>query len=163
MNPTYKGRQELPDNLKALFRPVAMMVPDYKLIAEILLYSFGFKDSTWLSNKLVDTFNLCSQQLSDQFHYDYGMRAVKSTIAAAGLLKRNNINGDESEIVLKALIDINLPKFLEQDIMLFQYIISDLFPKTKKPEKQLGLLTNSINDSIKDLNLSPIPGFVKKI
>jgi len=91
------------------------------------------------------------------------MRAVKSTIAAAGLLKRNNINGDESEIVLKALIDINLPKFLEQDIMLFQYIISDLFPKTKKPEKQLGLLTNSINDSIKDLNLSPIPGFVKKI
>ncbi|CAL7945370.1 unnamed protein product [Xylocopa violacea] len=163
MNPGYAGRTELPDNLKALFRPVAMMVPDYALIAEISLFSYGFTNAKILAGKITTTFKLSSEQLSTQDHYDFGMRAVKTVIAVAGNLKREQKDLNEQQICLRALRDVNVPKFLKDDLTLFNGIVSDLFPRLEEKQVDYGILEAQIRVAIVKLNLEEIDEFVKKV
>ena len=162
MNPGYSGRTELPDNLKALFRPIAMMVPDYRLIAEINLYSAGYVQASDLATKVVSTMKLSSEQLSTQGHYDFGMRAVKSVLNAARRLKRIETDKEEDQLLLRALEDVNVPKFTKEDIPLFKNIITDLFPRTQRPKIDYADLLEKINISCNNHNILPTESFVQK-
>uniref|UniRef100_A0A4W2CTF6 Dynein axonemal heavy chain 14 n=1 Tax=Bos indicus x Bos taurus TaxID=30522 RepID=A0A4W2CTF6_BOBOX len=128
LNPGYKGRVELPDNLKSLFRPVAMMAPHYQMIAEVMLFSVGFKSAKLLSGKLVNIYELASKQLSQQDHYDFGLRSLKTILVMAGKKKRElKSETEETLIIIEAMREASLPKFLPKDVLLFEKIMRDIF------------------------------------
>ena len=163
MNPGYLGRTELPDNLKALFRPMSMMIPDYALVAEVVLFSEGFQSAKVLSRKMVRLYKLSSEQLSKQDHYDFGMRALKSVLVMAGALNRAMGDIQEELVLIKAIMDSNIPKLLSHDERLFRSIVSDLFPGVEMPETRRGALGLAIRSCCEEVGLQPVPAFLAKV
>ena len=128
MNPGYKGCTVIPDGLQAQLRPIAMLVPDYGLIAQINCLSFGFSQWEQLEPAIVQCFDMCEAVMSKQPHYDHGMRAVKSVLTTAKSLKRKSReSAPERTIIWRAISDVMRPKLTTGDQILFDEIRGSLF------------------------------------
>uniref|UniRef100_A0A8D0H431 Cytoplasmic dynein 2 heavy chain 1 n=1 Tax=Sphenodon punctatus TaxID=8508 RepID=A0A8D0H431_SPHPU len=171
MNPAgkgYGGRQKLPDNLKQLFRPVAMSRPDNELIAEVILYSEGFKDAKTLGRKLVAIFNLARELLTPQQHYDWGLRALKTVLRGCGnLLRQLKKNGvkekvNESHIVVQALRLNTMSKLTFTDSAQFDALVKDVFPGIDFKDVDYAELTSALQQAFEEENLEIISTQIKK-
>ncbi|XP_078250276.1 dynein axonemal heavy chain 11-like [Pogona vitticeps] len=163
LNPGYAGRAELPENLKALFRPCAMVIPDFELICEIMLVAEGFVDARLLSRKFICLYKLCHELLSKQDHYDWGLRAIKSVLVVAGSLKREDRSKPEDQVLMRALRDFNLPKLVTNDVPIFLGLINDLFPLLEVPPKRDLKLEQLVRQSVAELHLQPEENFILKV
>ncbi|KAL0966379.1 hypothetical protein UPYG_G00294600 [Umbra pygmaea] len=163
LNPGYAGRTELPENLKALFRPCAMVIPDFELICEIMLVAEGFIDARLLACKFISLYTLCKELLSKQDHYDWGLRAIKSVLVVGGSLKREDRSRPEEQVLMRALRDFNLPKIVTSDVPIFLGLISDLFPLLDVPRKRDPELEGAVRLSVSQLHLQPEENFILKV
>lgn len=128
MNPDYAGRSQLPSNLKKLFRSVAMTYPDRQLIAQVTLFAQGFRHAEAVASRVVPFFQLCQERLSQQAHYDFGLRALKSVLTRAGILKRLSLasdiskdsrhveEADELGVLVQSIREALLPKLIGKDV-----------------------------------------------
>lgn len=110
--------------MKSFFRPISIMVPDFKLIAEIELLSAGFRNAKSLSIKLVTVFRLCSELLSHQPHYDFGMRALKTALRLTKMHKIERSELPEEIALLRSVSDVILSKLVDKDVLLFKVNIT---------------------------------------
>ena len=150
MNPGYAGRTELPESVKALFRPVVVIVPDMMQICEIMLFSEGFMLAKILAKKMTVLYKLSQEQLSRQYHYDFGLRALKAVLVMAGELKRGSLELDEDVVLMRALRDMNLPKFIFEDVPLFLGLIADLFPGLDCPRVRYPNFNDAVEACLED-------------
>ncbi|XP_058850532.1 dynein axonemal heavy chain 10 [Acipenser ruthenus] len=163
MNPGYAGRTELPESVKALFRPVVVIVPDLQQICEIMLFSEGFLMAKVLAKKMTVLYKLAKEQLSKQYHYDFGLRALKSVLVMAGELKRGSPDLQEDVVLMRALRDMNLPKFVFEDVPLFLGLITDLFPGLDCPRVRYPSFNDAVEQTFQDNNYVLLPVQVDKV
>ncbi|XP_045920170.1 dynein axonemal heavy chain 2 isoform X2 [Micropterus dolomieu] len=163
MNPGYAGRTELPDNLKSMFRPISMVVPDSTLIAEIILFGEGFNNCKLLAKKVFTLYSLAVQQLSKQDHYDFGLRALTSLLRYAGKKRRSCTNVPDEEILLMAMKDMNIAKLASSDVPLFNGITQDLFPAVEIPIIDYGMLKEAIEAALRQSGLQMTPFTMTKV
>ena len=173
MNPGYAGRSNLPDNLKKLFRSIAMSKPDKELISEVMLFSQGFVQAQELSRQIVPFFESCFYSLSKQAHYDFGLRALKSVLVNAGGLKRVSLEEyehcqtsedlTEPQIIVQSLRETVAPKLLSNDVQEMKNLEKEYFPGVRYLPTSSDTLKEAIEDAATSLKLLTSQQWLEKV
>jgi dynein heavy chain 1, cytosolic len=106
---------------------MAMTRPDRELIAQVMLFSQGFRTAESLASKIVPFFVLCDEQLSPQPHYDFGLRALKAVLASAGILKRERLQSKRNEEDQDASDGVS--DVVSEQVILIQSVTETIVPK----------------------------------
>ncbi len=166
----YGGRSKLPHNLKQLFRAVAMSVPDNAQIAEVLLYAEGFSTAGVLAHKLVEVFSLAKQLLSQQVHYDWGLRALKAVLRQGGQVisarrrRKEKLTPEDEAVLLVSVLRMNtLSKLAYADSVRFLQLLKDMFPGVQASDPDYSELRSALSQALRELGLVETPAQVSKM
>jgi dynein heavy chain 1 len=130
---------------------MAMTRPDRELIAQVMLFSQGFRTAESLASKIVPFFNLCDEQLSPQPHYDFGLRALKAVLASAGILKRERLQSARAVAESNADDVVGLSDAISEQIILIQSVTETIVPKLVADD--VPLLTKLVDSIISTLDV----------
>ncbi|XP_055534643.1 cytoplasmic dynein 2 heavy chain 1 [Wyeomyia smithii] len=131
----YGGRQQLPLNLQALFRPIAMQAPRPQQIARVTLFVEGFKHADRLGAQIVELFELSRKMLSKQRHYDWGLRELKSILSACGSALTNAQGeltyDEEAGLAVNVIRSNTMSRLTLFDCKKFDVLLMNVFPNIK--------------------------------
>ncbi|XP_053958646.1 cytoplasmic dynein 2 heavy chain 1 [Anastrepha ludens] len=174
----YGGRQKLPGNIQALFRPIVMQQPEPLEISRVMLFVEGFQHASEIAERIVELFDLCTKMLSVQRHYDWGLRELKTILLACGTELRfhliNNKNTErisssevdtatandsesslnmEMSVVVRMLRMSILSKLQLNDVARFDMLLTNVFPEIGKVTQSKSELQQALVDASAKLGL----------
>ena len=166
----YGGRSKLPDNLKALFRQVAMSKPNNELISEVMLLGEGYAHARALGRKLVAVFDTSKALLSAAVQYDWGLRSMKTALSIAGVLlqaerERGSVIDEslESQLLVRALRVCTLPKLAHVDVARFNALVGDVFVGVRVDDSGDANMEAAIRAAMSDMGLEVVDAHVQKV
>lgn len=143
-----------------------MLPLDLVYIFQVILFANAFKEPKLLAQKLVQLHKLCAEQLSHAEHYDFGVRTTKTIVSLAKNLKRQSDTLSETQVILKAILEVNSSKLLPDDSLVFKEICTQIFPSEANAIANVdesSPIDEYIKECLRKHGFEPDAYFVEKI
>lgn len=117
----------------------------------------GVRDYNTIGDAYITFFQWCRESLSKQNHYDFGLRALRSTVNTTGRLVRGSTHRDEATIAMVALRSSMMPRFTPADSVLAAVQIEALFPSScaQTAASILREVVGGVQSAVEDVSDDP--------